>query len=320
MIGEAKQKAAGGRTEGRDTKSTILVVDDEPQFLVLITRMLEARGYDTITSANGRLAMDAVVAGGIDLILTDLQMPGGTGFSLLEELQKDERLGRIPVIVISGYTDQAAVTRTLALGAAAHLPKPLDLTRLDHQIRVCLVSKASADALILELERSRIDARRARRIAQSVVPREAARMLENGVQPPTNIRPDCAVMACVIRGLVEADATPKQLEGATARLLDLDIIMEQAVSRRGLVLVRQGAHRFLVLSDGATTTEALIQCAEELLHYVRHNQIDATLSAGIDVGLVATGLVGETWRTWGAWGPAVDAAEALAARGENAPI
>ncbi|MFT7625894.1 MAG: hypothetical protein ACI9WU_005085, partial [Myxococcota bacterium] len=42
--------------------------------------------------------------------------------------------------------------------------------------------------------------------------------------------------------------------------------------------------------------------------------------AGIDVGLVATGLVGETWRTWGAWGPAVDAAEALAARGENAPI
>ena len=117
-------------------KKTILCVDDNEQSLSIRKILLETRGYRVLACNSGETALEAFRRGGIDLVLTDLIMPGVDGSRLIEEIKK--LAPQIPAVLISGRT-KIYERETLA---DVFLPKgmyePADLLE---RIRLLLVRK-----------------------------------------------------------------------------------------------------------------------------------------------------------------------------------
>jgi CheY-like chemotaxis protein len=117
-------------------KKTILCVDDNEQALSIRKIMLETRGYRVLACHGGAQALEAFRGGGIDLVLTDLIMPGVDGLRLIEEIKRISP--QTPAILISGRT-KIFERETLA---DVFLPKgmyePMDLLE---RIRLLLVRK-----------------------------------------------------------------------------------------------------------------------------------------------------------------------------------
>jgi two-component system response regulator CpxR len=117
-------------------KKTILCVDDNEQALSIRKILLETRGYRVVACSNGQQAMEAFQRGGIDLVLTDLVMPGVDGSQLIQEIK--QLSPQTPAVLISGRV-KIYERDTLA---DVFLPKgmyePVDLLE---RIRLLLVRK-----------------------------------------------------------------------------------------------------------------------------------------------------------------------------------
>ena len=114
-------------------KRTILCVDDNEQALSIRKVMLETRGYRVVACTSGQQALEAFRQGGVDLVLTDLLMPGMDGWHFRREQQHDPALAAIPVVVCSGTGD--ADLHAAALGAIGFIDKPIDPDSLLDTIR-----------------------------------------------------------------------------------------------------------------------------------------------------------------------------------------
>lgn len=111
------------------SERTILVVDDEPDLLELIVLELEYSGFKAIAVNGGYAAIKKLQEEScIDLVLTDMRMPDGSGMELLESMESSQ--SPIPRIVMSGYSDYTK-EEVLAKGANAVFHKPADM---DHVI------------------------------------------------------------------------------------------------------------------------------------------------------------------------------------------
>ena len=89
------------------TKSTVLVVDDDPEIVTMVSLRLGKRGYHVITATDGNEALEQARRERPDLVLTDVTMPGLDGFQLAERLRRDERTHGMPVIFSSGEVGPA---------------------------------------------------------------------------------------------------------------------------------------------------------------------------------------------------------------------
>ena len=101
---------------------TILVVDDEADVRAFLTAILAKEGYETVTAANGREALEIVRHTPPDLVILDLQMPQQTGTDFYRRLSQDRELRTIPIIVVSGLAGRhLAVSKPFAV-----FDKPID--------------------------------------------------------------------------------------------------------------------------------------------------------------------------------------------------
>ncbi|MFN8635916.1 MAG: response regulator [Chloroflexota bacterium] len=105
----------------------ILVVDDEPLIVSLLTLALEAEGYQVEVAVNGRDALDRVQQQAPDAILLDVMMPVLDGWHFIAELRATPATRQIPIIVLSAAYDTA---NHPALGSLVFLPKPFDVNML----------------------------------------------------------------------------------------------------------------------------------------------------------------------------------------------
>jgi two-component system, cell cycle response regulator DivK len=112
-----------------DERRTVLVVDDDPDILEIITVVLDLYDVPAVTASDGIEALAAMRGSGeLGLVLLDLMMPRMSGVDVLAEMKRDPVLVTMPVIVISGnYHTERAV---LAMGADEYLLKPVDVDSL----------------------------------------------------------------------------------------------------------------------------------------------------------------------------------------------
>jgi two-component system, OmpR family, alkaline phosphatase synthesis response regulator PhoP len=119
--------------------TTVLVVEDEPDLLLLARRMLEELGYAVIEAPGGEEALELAENQEVDAVLLDLRMPGMDGWAVLDQLRATGTISRLPVIVLSAHADPAAVKRSAELGAKGYVKKPYrvaDLTRALEAVHV----------------------------------------------------------------------------------------------------------------------------------------------------------------------------------------
>jgi CheY-like chemotaxis protein len=84
----------------------ILVVDDDPDFVTVTTKILEVNGYDTVTATNGTAAIEAMREQKPDLVLLDIMMSTVLdGLSVSDEMLSDPELKDVPIIMISSISD-----------------------------------------------------------------------------------------------------------------------------------------------------------------------------------------------------------------------
>jgi CheY-like chemotaxis protein len=81
---------------------TILVVDDEADVRAFLSAVLQKRGYRVVTAEDGKQAYGIAEDEQPDLIVLDLQMPNQTGTDFYRRLKKNERLNKVPIIIVSG--------------------------------------------------------------------------------------------------------------------------------------------------------------------------------------------------------------------------
>jgi two-component system, OmpR family, phosphate regulon response regulator PhoB len=102
----------------------VLVVDDEPDVLLLCRLNLQQRGHELLEAADGSTALEIARQRHPDVIVLDLMLPGISGYDVLEELQRDAETTNIPVLVLTAKSLRADRERSHGLGASAFLTKP----------------------------------------------------------------------------------------------------------------------------------------------------------------------------------------------------
>ncbi|MFC1609361.1 sigma-54-dependent transcriptional regulator [Myxococcota bacterium] len=123
--------------------ATVLIADDEANLRKVLCALLERDGHDTIAVADGESALHAVEDGGIDILITDLKMPGMTGLDLLEAVGAIEP--GLPVILITAHGTIDTAVSALKSGAFDYITKPFDKDELRLAVRKALSVSSTSD-------------------------------------------------------------------------------------------------------------------------------------------------------------------------------
>jgi two-component system, sensor histidine kinase and response regulator len=108
----------------------ILIVDDVPANLELLSAIIRDRGYEPRPVPSGKLALLAAQADPPDLILLDIRMPEMNGFEICERLKADTVLKDIPVIFVTALTDTEKKVKALSMGAVDYVTKPFQVEEI----------------------------------------------------------------------------------------------------------------------------------------------------------------------------------------------
>ena len=119
-------------------KKKILIVDDEKDLLETLSARLKANGYDVTVALDGVRAVSVAQAEKPDLILLEIGLPAGDGYSVMERISFLTPLAMTPIIVITALDPVANRQRVLQAGAKAFFLKPVDTDKLLDAIKKAL--------------------------------------------------------------------------------------------------------------------------------------------------------------------------------------
>lgn len=137
----------------------LLVVDDEPLNRDMLKRRLERQGYTVTCAASGIEALDMIGAGGVDLLLLDLQMPEMNGHDVLRVIRDSHSAAHLPVIMVTSNSEIEFMIEALELGANDYITKPIDFPVALARIRSQLARRRAEEALRESEERYQLAVR-----------------------------------------------------------------------------------------------------------------------------------------------------------------
>jgi DNA-binding response OmpR family regulator len=127
--------AAAERENG---KPLVLVADDDPDILALVTFRLERAGYDVVAANDGGDALRLAVERAPDLAVLDVMMPKLDGYEVTTRLRQNERTRRMPVILLTARVQEADIARGFEVGADDYVKKPFSPQELGARVQAIL--------------------------------------------------------------------------------------------------------------------------------------------------------------------------------------
>ena len=131
---------------------TILIVDDEPNYQIVLSEILKDEGYEVFTANSGLAGLPIVYSTDLDLVLSDMKMPGMDGIAFLEKIKEYNK--ELPVILITAYAEVEKAVEAMRLGAFTYLAKPFSNQQLLAGVRKAIEHYG----LIREIRRLRDEA------------------------------------------------------------------------------------------------------------------------------------------------------------------
>jgi sigma-B regulation protein RsbU (phosphoserine phosphatase) len=143
----ACSQAAPCARPARSGKHSVLVVDDDPDSLRLVERLLTRAGYDVTTALDGATALERLQAQPATICLLDCEMPGMSGFEVCERLKRDPQLAEMPVVFLTALSEPDDVARAFEIGGTDYVRKPVAATELLARVRAQVELVTSRAAL-----------------------------------------------------------------------------------------------------------------------------------------------------------------------------
>ena len=292
------------------TPATLLIVDDDEGIRKLLEIMLEDQGYQTLSAPSGEMALAMVARQPPDLILLDAMMPGMDGYQVARHIKANVATANIPIIMLSGLSEQSARLSGLEAGAEEVLSKPVVNDELWLKVRNLLRLKAFGDhqvvhTLMLEqqLQKRTIDVERFRSAMGS-----DERLLKMANYDPMTGLPNRNLFYTTLQmGLTQAELRGWQLAVCTVDLNDFKsfndvwghLIGDQVLAEfcRRLsnclnvsdTLGRMDGHELaliLMIRKGQTGPKQIVDRIREVLREpFRVQEQDVTLTASIGIAL-----------------------------------
>lgn len=112
----------------------VMIVDDSATVRKFVSFSLKMKGYDVIVAEDGIDALEKMPQTGVDLIITDLNMPNMDGYTLIKNIRDIDGFKTIPIIILSSESGEDDIERGKALGANSYLVKPFNAMRLQYEV------------------------------------------------------------------------------------------------------------------------------------------------------------------------------------------
>ena len=128
---------------------SILVVDDEPNYLIVLSELLKDEGFEVFTASSGEEGLKITEDVDLDVVITDMQMPGMNGLEFLKEVKK--RISDLPVVVITAFAEVDKAVEAMQGGAFNYLAKPFS----NDELIITINKAASLHLLVRENSRLR---------------------------------------------------------------------------------------------------------------------------------------------------------------------
>lgn len=232
-------------------QGTILVVDDVPDNLRLLTAAFKNQGYDVRCAANGAMALSAVQNISPDVILLDLRMAGLDGHAVCEKLKASHRIQDVPILFLSASDDVNDKIKAFEIGGADYITKPFQigevLARVHHQLNIRnLKQRLEEQNINLQREMSR----------QLALPPDATELSQSFQQVADTYQITQAIIhgvgACLYRSQYEPERT----------IIFVNETVEQLTGHTSADLVKRSCDwSTLIHPDDRQPTQTAIQAA-----------------------------------------------------------
>jgi signal transduction histidine kinase len=245
----------------------ILIVDDNPDNLKLLSWMLKKRGYRIRPAANGRHALKSVAARLPDLILLDVKMPFMDGYEVCRRLTSDEHSRNVPVIFISALGETAKKVQGFKAGGVDYITKPFETEEVLARIDIHLQLHELTEHMKQKVREQTDELTRAnQQLRQEIDERRRAEQ---------ELNKNREHLEELVRGrTAQLEASNKELEGFTysvshdlrAPLRHIDGFLELLKKKASTTLDKQAQHYMDAISDAARKMGQLV---DDLLSFSR---------------------------------------------------
>jgi PleD family two-component response regulator len=132
-------------------KRRILLAEDDPDVVRILTRHLQREGFEVLHCANGRLALETAPMAGVAAIISDIEMPELNGLGFLEGVRAHPMLKHVPMMMLTAVGAEDVIVRAFELGADDYVTKPFVVREVVARVRR-LLRRPSVSAVALALE------------------------------------------------------------------------------------------------------------------------------------------------------------------------
>ena len=122
-----------------------IIADDEDVGRLLLAEAARASGLTPLCFDNGIAALEAAASQDVAIVLLDVEMPGMDGYGVCSGLRADPRLATVPIVMVTGHEDSAAISRAFEAGATDFISKPVNWALLPRRLEYILRNAAAAE-------------------------------------------------------------------------------------------------------------------------------------------------------------------------------
>ena len=269
-------------------KVKILLVDDQPQNLRLLTDVLEEQGYEVLQALNGNVALQAVSLDQPQLILLDIQMPEMDGYTVCQKLKADPSTQEIPVVFVSALDESWDKVKAFSVGGVDYITKPFKvvevLARVQNQLKIQQLQQALI-AQNAQLHQANLELQRLAALddlTQVANRRRFDAYLLTSWQEAVQDQSSLTLMLCQLNhfNFYGSGGNPQQGDQC---LFDIAKTLKQTIQGPNDLVCRYGTFIFAIVLPQQTSTqgEAIAQALSQQVKQKEMSSPPITLSIGL---------------------------------------
>ncbi len=297
----------------------ILVVDDQKTNRDLLARRLRRDGHSVTQAASAQAALDILGRSDFDLLLVDILMPGMNGIELLRRIKSDAKLHDVPVLMVSGLKEEAAVLKCIAEGAEDYLPKPVDTVLLRARIQACLERRRWRERERRYVQQIQTEKDRANGFLTAILPTPIVERLNTGETMIADRFDSATIIFADIVNFspLAARTAPTVLLKRLGRLFSR---FDELAEAHGVEKIKTIGDAYMAAAgipepraDHACLAVAFARAVMTELRPGRDTDEAVQLRIGIHSGSLVAGLIGRKRFIYDVWGHTVNVASRLEA-------